>query len=207
MTFDELLAKWNRGILRGAPRRFARAVGVQEAAVSTWRRGRTPAEELRPKIAKELGVGVSELVALFERTSPMMVRESGPAFGLSETSPVPVVGVVAADSFDFDFNHAPDEYLPIPRVGRQKTAALKVSGACMEPTVRDGDYVIVAEAEYVPDGKLGVFRLDGGCTLKRPFRKGDVVELRPDNPKFKTLRVPAAKLEVVGVVVGFFRKP
>lgn len=122
---------------------------------------------------------------------------------------VPLVGVAGADIFEFSFDAPVEEYLPFFLEGPagRKLAAFKVSGSCMEPTVHAGECVIVAEAETVPDGKLGVFRLDGGCTLKRPFRKDDYIELRPDNPKFKAKRYATNKLEVVGVVVGFFRKP
>ena len=66
MSFDELLKAWNKGIMRGAPRRFANAIGVSETYLSSWRSGRNrPGEEQIPKIAKALGVAEDEARGLF----------------------------------------------------------------------------------------------------------------------------------------------
>ena len=75
MEFKELLAKWNRGISRGSQRKFAKAVGVKEAAVSEWvRLARAPGEVLRIKVARELGIPVDELMRCF--TAPARPTES-----------------------------------------------------------------------------------------------------------------------------------
>jgi len=66
MNFIGLIKKWNGGIERGAKRRFAEAVGVQEASVGRWANGRgLPEEEIRPKVAKMLGVSVDQLMESF----------------------------------------------------------------------------------------------------------------------------------------------
>ncbi len=121
---------------------------------------------------------------------------------------VSVVGVASAETFAFNFDDPPIDSLPIvvARSSTRRYAAFRVRGECMEPEYHDGEFVVVAETENVPDGEPGVFRLDGGCTLKIPFRRPDGVELRPLNPKFKSKVYSTNKLEVVGIVIGTWRK-
>ncbi|MFA6584340.1 MAG: XRE family transcriptional regulator [Elusimicrobiaceae bacterium] len=122
---------------------------------------------------------------------------------------VGVIGTVSAENFNFAFENSPEEYLPVlvEAYGGKHIFALKIRGACMSPTAEDGDYAIVAQTSHVDDGRLAVVRLNCECTLKRIFRKQNVIELKPDNEKFKTLRIKPSELEIVGQVVGFFRKP
>jgi SOS-response transcriptional repressor LexA len=206
MTFIDHLKKWNGGKLRGAQTNFANAIGVKPNTVSQWAGGLMPGEDQREKIAKHFGITVEELLALFSRGT--MVADRGPVYGLNMKQ-VPVVGVVGAAEFMFNFDDPPLEWLPTVVQGSasRRYAAFKISGDCMEPRFHDGEIVIVAETETVPDGVPGVFRLDGHCTLKVPFRHADRLELRPLNPKFKSIDVRSNKMVAVGVVIGVWRKP
>jgi repressor LexA len=122
---------------------------------------------------------------------------------------VGVIGTVSAENFNIALENPPTEYLPVlvESQGAKKTFALKVRGSCMEPTARDGDYAIVAQTEWVDEGQLAVLRLDGEFTMKRVYRKNHHVELKPDNPSFKTLRITAPELCIVGQVIAIMRKP
>lgn len=220
MDFLVAVTQANGGRMRGAPAALARAVGISAPSVSDWlARKSRPDERHYPKIAQHLGVHVDELKRMLalhfaSGQSNRGIREESVQYNAvpgPSIIHVPVVGTAGADGFDFSFDAPVEEYLPVVVEGPagRRFAALKVVGKCMEPTLREGEYVIVAAAETVPDGKLGVFRLDGGCTIKRPFRHDGHVELRPDNPdpKYKPIKLATNKLEVVGIVVGFFRKP
>lgn len=123
--------------------------------------------------------------------------------------PVGVLGLVSAENFHLAVENTPDEYLPVlvEGSGTKRIFALKIKGACMEPSAHDGDYAVVEEADYVDDGKLAVLRLGNGYTLKRVFRREGYVELKPDNPKFKPLKIASDDLKVVGQVKLFCRKP
>ncbi|MCX5783748.1 MAG: XRE family transcriptional regulator [Elusimicrobia bacterium] len=122
---------------------------------------------------------------------------------------VGVIGEVSAEKFRIAEESIPDEYLPVMVEGAydKKIFALRIKGDCMNPTARDGDYAIVANTDFIDSGKLAVLRIDGECTLKRVFREKTSVELRPDNPAYKTIKIRPEKLSVVGQVIGFFRKP
>jgi len=122
---------------------------------------------------------------------------------------VPVLGTISAGCFDCGFETAiPEEFIPIIFTGIPgKKFALKVSGDCMEPTARDGDYAYVVRVTNVPNGKLAALRVGGECTLKRVYKFEDRIELRPDNPAFKTLTVKDGDVTILGQVIWFGRKP
>lgn len=64
MTIEQLLRRYNKGVLRGAQRRLARAIGVSESNLSQWLLGKTAlGERLQEKAAAELGVPLEQLRA------------------------------------------------------------------------------------------------------------------------------------------------
>jgi repressor LexA len=186
---------------------LAKRLGVKSRSyVSNIENGYTPiGPKLRQRVAEIFKCDAKDFA---DDAPASMVRDAISPYGAQIRS-VPVVGVVGAAEFMFNFDDPPLEVLPvvIERAGSRRYAAFRIQGDCMEPRFHDGEIVIVGESETVPDGVPGVFRLDGACTLKVPVRHADRVELRPLNPKFKPIDVRTNKLTVVGVVVGVWRKP
>lgn len=117
----------------------------------------------------------------------------------------PVLGIVCAERFAFSFESVPGDHIPNPWP-RKKVFALQISGDCMEPTFRNGEFVYLSESQQVVDGKVVLAQLDGEYTLKRYFRRADYVELKPDNGKYKSIKIATNKLIIKGVVVGTYRK-
>lgn len=149
-----------------------------------------PPETFSEPLAPPSGVVISESPLTYSR-------------GLEH---IPVLGVVSAERFSFSFETYPEERLPIPMEPGRKAFALRISGDCMEPTFRDGDYVIISETAQVLDGRVVLALLDGEFTLKRYFKRPKGIELRPDNEKYETRTYPTNKLIIKGVVVGSYRK-
>lgn len=201
MTFDDLLKKWNGGVLHGAPRKLAAAAGVQESYVSKMRRGVVPGEATLEKVAKILGVKTSELEELLAPV-PSGVDMSSLA---GVHSFVPVLGAVAADRFNFSLDAIPEEQIPNPYPGKN-VFALRVHGDCMEPTFGDGEYIYFSLTQPVGDGKIVLARLDGEHTVKRYFKRTNGIELRPDNKKYPAKTYATNKLEIVAVAVGGYKK-
>lgn len=82
MDFRSLLKRYNQGLQRGAQVRLAKALGVTEGVVSRWANGELmPGEEIRPKLAKLLGVSEQELGHSLKPSGPMSLRERGPEYG------------------------------------------------------------------------------------------------------------------------------
>lgn len=86
-------------------------------------------------------------------------------------------------------------------------STIRVEGASMEPTLYDGDEILVDGARRVPGPRaaIHVFRRDGLLSVKRLRVMGGEVELVSDNPDYGREIVPVRAIEVVGRVVWMHR--
>ncbi len=123
---------------------------------------------------------------------------------------VPVLGAIAAGGLLEPFTDTVEQldfsnlFLP------PQTFALRVMGDSMiEDLITEGDLVImrpVSEPEKLRNGTIVAARVDGhGTTLKRFYRRGDRVTLKPANPKYKPIEVVATQVQVQGMLVGVWR--
>jgi len=88
--------------------------------------------------------------------------------------------------------------------------ALRVTGDSMiEALITAGDVVImkpVEDPKSLKDGTIVAAYVDGqGTTLKHYFRKGSRVTLKPANPSYEPIKLPAADVNVQGTLVGVWR--
>lgn len=81
-------------------------------------------------------------------------------------------------------------------------ATIAVAGDSMEPTLRDGDEILVDQrATALRDG-IHVVRIDGVLLVKRiETGRPGVIVLRSDNPAYGAIECTPAQLTVVGRVV------
>lgn len=100
-------------------------------------------------------------------------------------------------------DHPDNEPIPIParvfrthRASPQHCRALYVLGASMEPTLLDGDTVLIDTAHTeVQDDALFALLYHGELYIKRLFRlPGGGVELRSDNPRHRSQEVRGTDL-------------
>lgn len=123
---------------------------------------------------------------------------------------IPVLGAIAAGGLVEPFTEAVEQldftslFLP------PKTFALRVIGDSMiEDLITEGDVVImrpVPDPELVKNGTIVAARVDGhGTTLKRFYRRGDRVILKPANTKYKPIEVTARQVQVQGTLIGVWR--
>jgi repressor LexA len=79
----------------------------------------------------------------------------------------------------------------------------------IEDLIAEGDLVImrpISDPEQLKNGLIVAARVEGhGTTLKRFYRKGEQVMLKPANPKYKPIEVMANSVQVQGVLVGVWR--
>ena len=129
---------------------------------------------------------------------------------------VPVMGVIVASAPaptpDADALAAAENTVQIARslVGNvEGLYALEVKGNSMiDALINDGDIVIMRRDQEVRNGDLAaVFLTDRNeSTLKRIYREGKRLKLKPENPTMEPFYVEARHAEIQGRVVCVIRR-
>jgi repressor LexA len=127
----------------------------------------------------------------------------------SDLPDVPILGTVAAGlPIEAIEDGSESVKVPAQMMGRPgETYALRVRGDSMiEDQICDGDVVIVESRPEARNGET-VVALVGGreATLKRFYRKGAQVRLVPANSSMEPIELPAAEVQIRGVVRGLVR--
>lgn len=123
---------------------------------------------------------------------------------------IPILGTIAAggliEPFTDAIDHLDFSHISLP----PQSYGLRVAGDSMiEDLIADGDLVFlnpVLEPDQLKNGTIVAARVDGyGTTLKRFYRDGDRVTLKPANSKYKPIEVLATQVQVQGSLVGVWR--
>jgi len=144
-------------------------------------------------------------------------RAEGEAFGLhlqpadgDSVCEVRLLGRIAAGSPVEALTD--EETISVPRfmlnhVSPQDMYALRVVGDSMiDEHICDGDIALVENRQEAKNGEIVVALVEGsGVTLKRLFRFGAEVELRPASAHHSPLRLPATRVRVQGIFRGLLR--
>ena len=123
---------------------------------------------------------------------------------------IPILGTIAAGGLIEPFTDAV-EIMDLANLSLPpQSYALRVAGDSMiEDLIADGDVVFlrpVAEPNQLKNGTIVAARVEGhGTTLKRFYRHDDLVTLKPANPNYNPIEVPAMQVEVQGYLVGIWR--
>ena len=134
--------------------------------------------------------------------------------GWEQAGKVPMLGRIAAgrglealpvEGEDFEL---PAELLHA-RSGRGRYALRTVGQSMTGAGIEDGDVLIVEEDEAPSDGEVVVALLRGGeeVTVKRLYREGKTLRLRPENCEHEDIVVPAEDVVVQGRVVYVVHPP
>ena len=124
---------------------------------------------------------------------------------------VPLVGRIAAGRpIENDWDNSDTIAVPrflLGRVRPETVFALRVHGDSMiDEHICDGDIALIESRPDARDGDIVVALVDGtDTTLKRIFRRGAEVELRPANASLESIRVSALQVAIQGVFRGLLR--
>jgi phage repressor protein C with HTH and peptisase S24 domain len=81
-------------------------------------------------------------------------------------------------------------------------SAIVVAGDSMEPTLRDGDEILVDRAQRPLRDGVHVVRVDDALLVKRiDTSRPGVLTLMSDNPSYRPLELPPPDVQVIGRVV------
>ena len=139
--------------------------------------------------------------------SPVPARRRPAPARAAPPATVPLLGLIAAGRpIEAIENPEPIE-VPESLLGPGERYALRVRGDSMiEDGIRDGDLILVRRAARAENGQTVVAVVEGEATLKRFFRRGAHVELRPANAALRPMQWPVSRVEIRGVLVGLLRR-
>ena len=130
---------------------------------------------------------------------------------LPDAREVPVLGRVSAGKPLLAEENI-EGFLSVARemASGREVFALKVKGDSMvEDGILEGDYVIVRRQETAENGDVVCALIDGEATLKRLYKKGKAVTLRPANKNYAPIvvsREESSGLRIVGKAIGLTRR-
>jgi repressor LexA len=129
--------------------------------------------------------------------------------GKLPTREIPIVGRVAAGRPTLAVEHL-EGTIPLPSewVKGREVFLLKVKGDSMAPYILPDDYVVVRSQPSAENGDVVVTLVGEEATVKRFFKKGRKVELKPDNERWETIQIEEGfgEVQILGKVIGVFRK-
>ena len=122
---------------------------------------------------------------------------------------LPLVGRVAAGSPILAQEHVEATYSVDPAMFSSKPDfLLKVRGWSMRDAgIMDGDLLAVKKVDTAKNGQIVVARIGEDVTVKRYKKTGSIIELLPENPDFKVIRVDPEvdDFALEGLAVGLMR--
>jgi repressor LexA len=135
---------------------------------------------------------------------------SYPQFSLTHILSVPIVGRVQAGEPILAVENI-EGYINLDRslVSSGDVFLLRVQGDSMiEAHIQDGDFALVKPQPNAEDGEIVVALIEDEATIKKIFKKRDLIRLDPANPKMEPIVIKKGekKITIVGKVVGIFRK-
>jgi repressor LexA len=186
------------------------------------RRGHEPSYT---QIAQHFGVKsratIAKHIAALERRGLLTRSHEDGSFALNvrvvETPSdalceVPLAGRIAAGMPMEVVRGAETETISVPRflLGRvrpENVYAVRVKGDSMiDEHICDGDIALIEDRSEARDGEIVVALVEGThATLKRLYRHGREIELRPANSQLESIRVPAQQVIVQGIFRGLLR--
>lgn len=129
---------------------------------------------------------------------------------IDELVSVPLLGNVTAGNPILAEENAIGEVLIEAKIAnRGRCFALHVMGDSMvHANIRDGDIVVVRQQSVAESGDIVVALLHDEATVKRLHIRGDRIELRPENNRYRPRVIgPDSKFRILGKVIGVRQKP
>ncbi|MFZ5571154.1 MAG: transcriptional repressor LexA [Thermodesulfobacteriota bacterium] len=175
-------------------RRTAAALGVSHAAVS----------QLIKALEQK---GVVDRGGRYGRNL-FLLRPSPKTEEALRGKPVPIVGTIAAGlPLYAQQEWAGTVWVDAALYRSPHLFALRVQGDSMtNAAILDRDIVICEPRQFAENGEIvaALIRQEE-ATVKRFFRQGSVIELRPENPRFSSVQYGLGEVLVQGKVIGVIR--
>jgi len=170
---------------------LAKITGISNANISRWLKGdRDPRIGEFSPVLEYLGITMQLPGEEYYNFSyiPKVAAVAGAGASL-ETSDA-IVGYYA---FRTDF-------LGREHISERQSVLMDVRGDSMEPTLKDGDTVLIDQSEKeILDGRIYVVTLGDELRVKRVQKGWDGIVLTSDNPRYSDIHIAARDLEAFKV--------
>ena len=167
------------------------------------------AEEHLQALARKGAIEISPGTSRGIRLVGASVAESIPMPPPTLMMSLPLVGRVAAGSPILALEHVEATYSVDPSMfSSRPDFLLKVRGLSMRDAgIMDGDLLAVKKVDSAKNGQIVVARIGDDVTVKRYKKTGSLIELFPENPDFKVIKVDPAvdDFTLEGLAVGLMR--
>ncbi len=195
---------------------IASLIGVNKTTVMRWENGHTTriARPTLDLLARHFGVSPSWLAGVpdAEQQPPVETWIERHAIPLDPFSKAPILGSVRAGYGGAVFEEIIG-YEPVQQSSLQRGEAyfwLSVTGDSMEPSLYEGDLVLVRKQTSVDNGRMAVVLIGGEEGLvKKVFYGPDWIELHSLNPAYPVRRFEGpdvVQVAVIGLVTESKRK-
>jgi repressor LexA len=127
---------------------------------------------------------------------------------LPEAKEIPIVGRVRAGAPILAEENIEGFFPVASELTRGKESfALKVKGDSMiEDGIQDGDLVIIRQQHTAENGDIVCALIANEATLKRFYRKGNEITLKPANKNYDPIVVSKGEFRILGKATGVIRK-
>lgn len=128
----------------------------------------------------------------------------------TEALELPLLGFVAAGLPIEAVENREVVEVPSSLLKQGEHFVLRVKGDSMiDEGILEGDLAIIRKQRTATNGQTVVALLDNAATIKKYFRRGERIELRPANPAYAPILLDSARsldFRIEGVLVGLIRR-
>ena len=174
---------------------LAKKIGKAQSLVSRWLRNNRAVEYKTIKeVAERLRVPVDKLIS-----------------GICDTLTIPVYEHVAAGFWVGQTSEYPSEYINVDKsklrrfgLSENRVVGIRVKGDSMEPEIREGDIVLVADPAWLEpkNDDVVVVWMDGEGVVKRLKRERGAIRLISRNTKYKDIVISVEDVKSRKVVMA-----
>lgn len=200
-------------------RQFANICGLSNGYVSMLESGKNPRtnEQIVPtlstlkKISNVMGMSLQELMELVDDMPVDMTNENSELFdnelfrrlNLTPVSKkkIPLLGNVACGEPIYA-EQSVEAFISVDE-NMEADFCLRAQGDSMiNARIFDGDVLFVKKQDIVDDGDIALVIIEDEATVKRVYydRGNNVLQLIPENPKYKIIRYVGAELDRVRIL-------
>lgn len=182
--------------LKISQNKLAKAAQISQSGLSSIISGAvSPKEITLQAIARAMDCSVSELLG-----------EPAPGVIPMIHAAVPILGNIACGQ-RITPDTTPEGYADLPD-GVRADFALRCKGDSMEPTLIDGDLVLIRQQPEVEPGQIAAVSIGDETTLKHVYPQKDGLLLVADNPQYPPIFASVSADEQIvihGLAVGYTR--